>query len=64
MIIATDETKGLLVSSLFFVDQKIQDSLYEALSTGKIDRDRFKELTGKLAEWQSLSKSLISIINN
>ncbi len=61
MIASRDEAKGLLISSLFFVDQGIQDSLYEALSTGQIDRDKFQELIETLTQWQRMSKKLLSV---
>lgn len=63
MTIAThEEAKSLTLSSVLFVDEKIQEALYEALSLGEINRERFQELTGKLTQWQGLSRELISVI--
>ena len=61
-ITSHEEAKSVTLSSILFVDEKIQDALYEGLTIGKIDRDRFQDLTGKLAQWQGLSQELMSVI--
>ncbi len=61
-IASQEEAKGVTLSSILFVDDKIQEALYEGLSTGSIDRDKFQELTEKLTQWQGLSRELMSLI--
>ena len=57
-----EETKSVLLSSLLFVDEKIQEALYEKLGAGELGTNRFQELMNKLAQWQALSRELLSMI--
>jgi len=63
MTIATEEeAKSVTLSSILFVDEKIQEALYEGLGTGEIEHKKFRQLMEKLAQWQGLSRDLMSVI--
>ncbi len=62
MIASPEETKSVILSSLLFVDEKIQEALYEKLGSGELSRDGFQKLMTKLSQWQDLSKELLSMI--
>jgi hypothetical protein len=47
---------------IILIDEKIQDELYEKLTSGMVDRERFEELTEKFRTWQRLCRELISAI--
>jgi hypothetical protein len=59
-VITKDHELRAATDLIILIDEKIQDELYERLSSGMIERERFGDLTQKLREWQNLCLELIS----
>ena len=54
--------RGAVDDSLVFADQELQATLYERLTNGDMNPDRFRLLNEKLRLWQILTRELVEAV--